>query len=299
MDLLSQHEAFLRAIFDTDHDDTARLVYADFLQENGEEELARFIRLSCEEFRCDLEDYRSHVPDGLTLKEIRELGKWEPDPRIQELREALARHVAAHAPALRWAVDRCYRGFPARPDVVRLRGTDLGDVRQLRERIVQVTPEWNGTFVVKVLSPPVLTADRVEPLLSLSAFKRATEWDFSGCKEERVVGFRQAEDRDWANDGGVAVKEATEHPTITTAGVIALSRSPEAGRITALDIGYNDLDDDAALALVESPYLGNLQALRLRHGNRISEKAWQQVVERFGEEMLGYKLMRTGWGRFG
>ena len=47
MDLLSQHEAFLRAIFDAPEDDTQRLVYADFLQENGEEDRAAFIRWQC------------------------------------------------------------------------------------------------------------------------------------------------------------------------------------------------------------------------------------------------------------
>jgi uncharacterized protein (TIGR02996 family) len=47
MDLLSQHEAFLRAIFDAPDDDTPRLVYADFLQENGEEVRAEFIRWQC------------------------------------------------------------------------------------------------------------------------------------------------------------------------------------------------------------------------------------------------------------
>lgn len=47
MDLLSQHEAFLRAIFDAP-DDTPRLVYADFLQENGDEDRAGLIRAQCE-----------------------------------------------------------------------------------------------------------------------------------------------------------------------------------------------------------------------------------------------------------
>lgn len=47
MDLLSQHEAFLRAIFDVP-DDTPRLVYADFLQENGDEDRAELIRVRCE-----------------------------------------------------------------------------------------------------------------------------------------------------------------------------------------------------------------------------------------------------------
>src|SRR5262249_43368792 len=48
MDLLTQHEAFLRAIFDAPEDDTPRLVYADFLEENGEGNRAELIRLQCE-----------------------------------------------------------------------------------------------------------------------------------------------------------------------------------------------------------------------------------------------------------
>src|SRR5262249_47177396 len=48
MDLLSQHEAFLRAIFDAPDDDTPRLAYVDFLQENGEGGRAELIRVQCE-----------------------------------------------------------------------------------------------------------------------------------------------------------------------------------------------------------------------------------------------------------
>jgi uncharacterized protein (TIGR02996 family) len=51
MDLLEQHEAFLRAIFDAPDDDTPRLIYADLLEENGEEERAQFIRWQCDPIR--------------------------------------------------------------------------------------------------------------------------------------------------------------------------------------------------------------------------------------------------------
>jgi uncharacterized protein (TIGR02996 family) len=47
MDLLSQHESFLRSIFDAPDDDTPRLVYADFLQENSQADRAEFIRWQC------------------------------------------------------------------------------------------------------------------------------------------------------------------------------------------------------------------------------------------------------------
>jgi uncharacterized protein (TIGR02996 family) len=40
-------DAFLDAIFDHPDDDTPRLVYADWLQEHGQEDYAQFIRLQC------------------------------------------------------------------------------------------------------------------------------------------------------------------------------------------------------------------------------------------------------------
>lgn len=41
------HQAFLRAICEEPDDDTPRLVYADWLEENGEELRAEFVRLQC------------------------------------------------------------------------------------------------------------------------------------------------------------------------------------------------------------------------------------------------------------
>ena len=53
MDVLSQHEAFLRAIFDAPEDDTPRLVYADFLEEHGDADKAAYIRYECEAEQAD------------------------------------------------------------------------------------------------------------------------------------------------------------------------------------------------------------------------------------------------------
>src|SRR5262245_42711851 len=48
---LTQHDALLRAVLDKPADDSSRLVYADWLEENGESERAEFIRVQCEVVR--------------------------------------------------------------------------------------------------------------------------------------------------------------------------------------------------------------------------------------------------------
>ena len=64
-------DAFLDAIFDHPNDDTPRLVYADWLQEHGEEPLAEFVRA-----RCAIALLGNHQPRPLQLRE-REKKAWE------------------------------------------------------------------------------------------------------------------------------------------------------------------------------------------------------------------------------
>lgn len=52
---MTEQQALIRAICLEPADDTARLVYADWLQDNGEENRAEFIRLSCELSRVSFE----------------------------------------------------------------------------------------------------------------------------------------------------------------------------------------------------------------------------------------------------
>src|SRR5690349_3929389 len=65
---MSLHEAFRQAILETPEDDVPRLVYADWLEENGDPARAEFIRVGCQlvrlaehdRGRAPLED-REHV----------------------------------------------------------------------------------------------------------------------------------------------------------------------------------------------------------------------------------------------
>ena len=56
--MTSEKEALLRAVAATPDDETPRLVFADWLQENGDEEWARLIRLDCEIARTPKSDRR-------------------------------------------------------------------------------------------------------------------------------------------------------------------------------------------------------------------------------------------------
>src|SRR4029078_7312845 len=98
---MKQREALLRAVRENPHDDTPRLVFADWLQENGDEERAEFIRA---QVRFG-ELLRVASPDaGGLARRARELwlkhgAKWRAElPQVQ---------------GLTWH-DAFFRGFPER-----------------------------------------------------------------------------------------------------------------------------------------------------------------------------------------
>src|SRR5262245_55373335 len=69
---MSDHDALYRAILANPDDDTPRLVYADWLQENGRPEEAELIRVECQ-----LEATTPDDPEYTVLFERQvELGLW-------------------------------------------------------------------------------------------------------------------------------------------------------------------------------------------------------------------------------
>jgi uncharacterized protein (TIGR02996 family) len=97
---MSEEEALLRAICIEPEDDTPRLVYADWLDENGQPERASFIRFQ-------IQFARALPPRVLEPK---------PSAREQEQLKQLKQHAKAwFKPPARWMLDDHYlvrRGFP-------------------------------------------------------------------------------------------------------------------------------------------------------------------------------------------
>ena len=261
MDLLSQHEAFLRAIYDVPEDDTPRLVYADFLEEHGDPDKAAYIRYEIEAARA--EDSRR--------------------AELEAARQALIGHhnIGGHG-LWPWYEDHTVRGLPVAtmPTPMSLRAELLADPDAYRQSVVRHFPEWFGTTAAKLHLTPI-RPERIEVLLALPFTQRVTEWDFGGHVQEVTAG------PDTEDGGTFGLIDMVETPVITVAGVEALAGLRAARRITTLVLTHNNLDNDAARALVRSPYLANLKKLDLYDGNRFRGKTWAQLVERFGEGVVG------------
>jgi uncharacterized protein (TIGR02996 family) len=233
MDLLARYEAFLRAIFDNPNEDTPRLVFADFLEEQGEEKRAALIRWQCGNGSYETPEWEAEGYQGHT------------------------------------------RGFRIPPAPLVLSLAALHDVEQLRHTAVHEYPEWFGVQSLKLYAGTITSPQPFEQLFSLSVFGQVTELNLEGTLTEY-------EDSEYPQLITYRVE-----PVVTTAGVEALARCRSARRLTSLDLRNNNLGNDAARALVRSPFLDNLKRLYLLDGNRLRGRVWQQVIERFGEDVVG------------
>ena len=245
MDLLAQHEAFLRAIFDTPDDDTPRLVYADFLEENGEEDRAEFIRWQCN-------------PTS-----------WAK-PQFTE--EIWGQHT---------------RGFREAWRSITLRLERLNDVSGFRKYAVTQCPECFAVESVSLCDGRIKSVEPFDALFGLLAFARVKELDIRGVKKQRIPEQVGNEGVPYDPNSFNALWGLIRVPTITSLGVESLAQHQGAIRLSSLILTDNAIDDKAALALVNSPFLVNLKRLDLGEDSPISGKVWRQLTQRFGEDVVG------------
>lgn len=100
---MTEREALLRAVCDSPTDDTPRLIYADWLEENGDPERAEFIRLQCENIRF-------RRPAQMTAQEYLKFNKLiVRDLDLEHLHGHRWRAELLHKPGMVWGGYR--RGF--------------------------------------------------------------------------------------------------------------------------------------------------------------------------------------------
>ena len=270
MDLLAQHEAFLRAIFDAPDDDTPRLVYADFLQENGEDVRAELIRVQCDLARLD-DDCE---PDRWAALEER--NQWLSQSAIPWDEVPTGNGVTFNRGLWRESF----------AEGVAVTGEDLDDPLKFREWVVRVNPAWYGETNLYVRSDyRMLHPEAVRVLCGLPFIQQVTEWNLAGRFEE-LRPYAERSPAELYNEDFDFMPLAPgiyNRPVITTTGVNVLARNRTASRIRVLDLRDNRLDSDA---LAQSPYLDNLKQLLLLQGNDVSGRVWQKVIERFGEDVV-------------
>jgi uncharacterized protein (TIGR02996 family) len=217
------HGDFMRAIRAAPDDDGPRLVYADWLEENGEPARAEFIRVQCARARLPAGDARAGDLNGRAQALLAE--NWEA--WVGLLRRVAGRSAGLtgetwilgdYHPDGRW---RFRRGFVEElsltPDVLLEHADELFGVAPLRRLNL-----WRA-------GPSVPALARLPHLAGVEALEFSDPWD----------------------------------NLVRADGMAALAASPHLRRLTSLNLSRNDIADAGAAALAGAPWLAGLRALNL------------------------------------
>lgn len=253
------HDSFLRAICENPDDDAPRLIYADWLDENGDADRAEFIRLQIEigvndavdvlsaRLRCDELLKKNH--DRWIAMLPGSAANWSK-LSIDSMRgpRALFGDVGAEEESERTSlgsdpmIEDWNRGFPTAVYVQ----SSTDDVLPCLEKIGELVPIRRLRVVTCANENVFFT------MLSLSPFLEKIR--------ELIVPPR------------ITLRDLT---------VVAIANSPYARRLRQFSIIAEQLADSTGMALVNSPYLREIEMLHLLH-NQFSEPVRAALRARFG-----------------
>jgi uncharacterized protein (TIGR02996 family) len=224
---MSDEQALLAAIWEHPHEDTPRLVYADWLQEHGQPERAEFIRVQCELARLE-EDalQRAHL-------EQRETALWKK--RAKTWKAGLPKFLQA-APFR--------RGFP----FPRRRAATGAQFLKLTAAELAPAPLWDFRInsAEKTLDR-VLTSDLMTRLGTL-------EIPVNQIKNPAVLATAKFQNITDLQLGANWIGEA---------GVTALAANPGLRHLRALGLTGSNLTNAAIGPLVAAPWFPALRTLAL------------------------------------
>ena len=254
---MTQDEVFLQDILARPEDDAPRLVYADWLDDHGDETRAEFIRLQIE--LANLEPWGARRP-GLEQRQKRLLKlhsrQWGEGMVRKvygsEFRRGFVERVELPPNVFLANADELFRRFPLR----RLRlGSSFGDPAV---RALAASPHLARLTELEVPYSR-MTAAGLEALVSSPHVRglKVLEIDFNriGPEAARVL----AEAPDLAGLTALTVKTCE----IGSAGAAELAGSPHLAGLEKLNLRVNEIDAAGAIALAESPPFRNLVELNL------------------------------------
>jgi uncharacterized protein (TIGR02996 family) len=159
----------------------------------------------------------------------------------------------------------------------------LADPREFRRQAILKHPHWYGCTDLKVKGGKIASSKPITTVLTSPVTQRVTKLDLSGAV--MVVG----EIPEWdpnSDDNGYRTTGFEYHPAVTLQAVEALVGTRECRRFTHLDLRNNDLDNDAARAILRSPYLTRLESLHLFDGNQLRGRTWAALQAKFGDGVV-------------
>jgi uncharacterized protein (TIGR02996 family) len=233
---MSDEQALLAAIWAHPHEDTPRLMYADWLQENGRPERAKFIRLQCELARTATDDPR------LAELQKRESGLWNAHRRTY--RQGLPERLRGYP---------FHRGFVA-PPAQRITGHRFHHVFL---DLLPCAPIW--AFEIRSI-----TAEELGALFAADRFRRIGSLGLAG--NGGAFGQLTASphacnltELDWG------------YSFAGPAGTRALCSSPASRHLAVLRFDGAEIGDEGAAALADFALPDQLVELDLR-SNKIGER---------------------------
>ncbi|VTR93013.1 Repeat-companion domain TIGR02996 OS=Singulisphaera acidiphila (strain ATCC BAA-1392 / DSM 18658 / VKM B-2454 / MOB10) GN=Sinac_4455 PE=4 SV=1: LRR_6: LRR_6 [Gemmata massiliana] len=226
-------EKALLAIWEHPHDDTVRLIYADWLQENGRPARAEFIRLQCDRAR---------------------LTSW--DDRSRELDAAVTVLNNRHWETWGASIPQRYRGgFD--------RGFPFGRMRASGQRFARADPALISLAVLWRLSSTQLTRGWTKAVES-SNFVRVAEIDASGTAFTASRVQRVADSQNAYHLKRVQFQFCG----LNDRAGIAFMQSPHLRYLDVLGLGANKLTDATVTAMKGACFAATLRVLQLG-GNQI------------------------------
>jgi uncharacterized protein (TIGR02996 family) len=232
---MNLEEAFLHDIAAHPADDAPRLIYADWLEEQGDEARlarARFIRIQIERSQLPVDAPRYEL---LRAREGRLLGQYG-DPW---------RHQLPRLQGVSW--QRFWRGFVSGADVYRWKF-----FREFADAFFAATPiqflhilSMNAANCLELVHSPYL--DRLLGLILVdNGITEVGLRALAACPalanlRSLIIG----------NYGQLFSSDPVVAPRLSETGAEALAESPYLAGLTKLSVAYNDISEQAALILTQ------------------------------------------------
>jgi uncharacterized protein (TIGR02996 family) len=244
---MSDRAALLANVIDNPDDDAARLVFADWFEENGDLTRAQFIRLQCELARLDRFDSRREALEA-------------------EKKKALAAH------AKRWleqdglgAIDPPHTGEFRRGFLEHVRFWGCAEFLELAPQFARLTPLRSAE--VK-LDGPVKKFRQLRLLGQMRSLHIWEDYPGSGAEATVIESTRLANLRELDLSMGHHIDEAA----------FALFHSPHLANLELLDLSDTSLSLEGFDMIVYSPHLANLRQLYVRGGDDVPDVGFEGVA---------------------
>lgn len=298
---MNDRDAFLAAIHDAPDDDAPRLVFADWLEENGQPERAEFLRIQVE-MRRERERHDRITPrlDELFLRQkdifarpwgdvarqcganaISHYSRGFPNylqigaTQLVKLGPDIAIWIGPHTRIELYDCAGAMKMVAALPDLHHIRSLTIGrgsEPTPHRDEDLEAffaSPHLGGLRELEIRPPSRRFRDPPAQTLSVrTAIAIATATSMNALKKLDLSGI-----------------------PLTGDGVAALVRGSHLATLRTLLIRSGDLSPNGIHALLTSPHMTRLECLEIV-GEAVAPETLLQLTERFGTDVVRNRVVR-------